>query len=169
MKATATRRTKGRGPADLRRGPAVKPKPAREAVVDDGRFRVLIAVHRPRFRSRAERAVNAAGWEIRSLLNKEDPIGLLNQRTWQILILSDDFGRQKSLGLFQAAQRFRPKTRIIGVFEDEESAAAGEGLCDASFAPPWKSLDVRASAGELHKELTGHEAVFPAAHTEGEE
>src|SRR5436190_24183350 len=115
MKATAQRKSKGRGPADLRRGKSTRSKTELKVAEDDGRFRVQIAVHRPRFRSRAERAVNAAGWEVRSLLNKEDPIGLLNQRTWQIVILSDDFGRQKSLSLFQAAQRFRSKTKIIGV------------------------------------------------------
>ena len=113
--------------------------------------------------------MNAAGWEVRSLLNKEDPIGLLNQRTWHIVILSDDFGRQKSLGLFHAAQRFRANTRIIGVFEDEESKVSGEQLCDAAFAPPWKSIQMRTAAGELYRELTGHEPVFPSVETGEEE
>src|SRR5256885_941177 len=42
-----------------------------------GAFRVLIAVHRPRYRVRAERAVTLPDWAICSLLNKQDPIGLM--------------------------------------------------------------------------------------------
>src|SRR5437764_13890689 len=86
---------------------------------DARRFRVLIAVHRPRYRSRAERAVDFPGWLVRSLLNKEDPVGLINQLPPHILIISDDFGRQKDLGILKAVQRYREKgMKIVGLFED---------------------------------------------------
>src|SRR5688500_16810679 len=61
-------------------------------------FRVLVAVHRPRYRARTERAMIGFDWEVRSLLNKEDPVGLVHQRQPNVLIISDDFGRQKDLG-----------------------------------------------------------------------
>lgn len=160
----AGRARSGSAPGSKRRPrarPVAAPKPLVESPVkDDGRFRVLIAVHRPRYRSRAERAVNAAGWEVRALLNREDPIGLLNQKHWHILILSDDFGRQKALALFHAAQRFRPKTRIVGVFEDGESAVSGIELCDAQFSPPWKTIEMRESVTGICEEQTGARPVF---------
>jgi hypothetical protein len=151
-------------PKGKRGGPRPRPKlkkvekPERE----DNRFRVLIAVRRPRYRSRSERAVDIPGWEVRSLLNKEDPIGLLNQKPPHILILSADFGRNKTLGFMKAAQRFRSdKTMIIGVFEEQEDAAEAAELCDAVFFPPWKSAEMRIRAAALFREITGVEAVLP--------
>src|SRR5690349_7604802 len=38
-------------------------------------FRILIAVHRPRFRGRAVRAAALVGWEVTTLLNKQDVVG----------------------------------------------------------------------------------------------
>ena len=38
-------------------------------------FRVLIAIHRPRYRGRAVRASALVGWEVTALLNKQDVVG----------------------------------------------------------------------------------------------
>ena len=156
-------------------GPRPKPQPrpkpkAAEKPAEDDRFRVLIAVHRPRYRSRAERAVNLPGWEVRSLLNREDPIGILNQKPPHILILSADFGRNKTLGFMKAAQRYRSsQTKIIGVFEDDEGAKAAAELCDAVFFPPWKSVEMRAKAAELFEQITGKAPVLPSSNASAED
>lgn len=164
-KPMATHRPKGKlGGAK----PRPKPKKAEKPEPEGDRFRVLIAVHRPRYRSRAERAVDLPGWEVRSLLNKEDPIGLLNQKPPHILILSADFGRNKTFGYLKAAQKYRSdQTKIIGVFEDEAGALEAADLCDAVFHPPWKTVEMRAKAAELYQEITGDPAVLPAR--QGEE
>jgi hypothetical protein len=143
-----------------------QPRPAerkktgeKKAEPKDNRFRVLIAVNRPRYRSRAERAVDLPGWEVRSLTNKEDPIGLINQKRPDILIISDDFGRNKSLGFIRAAQRWRPEgMRIVAVFEDEDAAKEAAELYDAVFVPPWKSLEMRGAAAALYEEIRGKPA-----------
>jgi hypothetical protein len=125
----------------------------------DDRFRVLIAVNRPRYRSRSERAVDLPGWEVRSLTNKEDPIGLINQKRPDILIISDDFGRNKNLGFIRAAQRWRPEgMRIIALFEDEEVSEGAQELYDASLIPPWKAIQLREVAGTLYEEVRGEPA-----------
>jgi hypothetical protein len=132
----------------------------------ESKFRVLIAVHRPRYRSRAERAVALPGWETRSLLNREDPVGLINQKPPHLLILSSDFGRQKSLGILKAVQRFRAAgLRIIALFEEMEEAMENAALFDAALAPPWKAQDLREHAARLYEEITGR-APEPA-HTVG--
>ena len=104
----------------------------------------------------AERAVDLPGWLVRCLLNKEDPIGLMNQKPPHILILSEDFGRQKSLGLLHAAQKFRSETvRIVALFEDTDSLAANATLCDAALAPPWRTAELRSLAAQQYAEITG--------------
>ena len=124
------------------------------------RFRVLIAVHRPRFRSRAERAVDFPGWLVRSLLNKEDPVGLINQLPPHILIISDDFGRQKDMGIVKAVQRYRKAgMRIIGLFEDPEVAEMARQDCDFALAMPWKTADVHALASKVYEEIRGRPAA----------
>ena len=95
---------------------------------DHGAFRVLIAVHRPRFRGRAERAANLEGWEVMALLNKQDPVGMAQKppRPPDILMLSHDFGRQKDLAIFRAVQRFRAQgMKIVGLVDDCETAPEG--------------------------------------------
>ena len=132
-------------------------KPARpifverkEAPVEEEGFRVLIAVHRPRYRSRSERAAAVPGWNMRSLLNKEDPVGLINRKPPQLLIVSDDFGRQKDLGIVRAVQKYRGRgMKIIGLFEDQEAAEAAGELFDATLSPPWKAVDLRRIAAEV--------------------
>ena len=139
-------------------GARPRPKPAvkEPQVKVDDRFRVLIAVHRPRYRSRAERAVDLPGWAVRSLLNKEDPIGLMNQKPPHVLILSADFGRNKSLGFMKAAQKFRSDDmKIIGIFEDADEAGGAAELCDSAFSPPWKTLELRALAAQMYAEIRG--------------
>lgn len=124
------------------------PTVAAKVPTDTDAFRVLIAVHRPRYRVRAERAAAIPGWHVRSLLNKEDPIGLINQNPPNVLIVSDDFGRQKDMGIVKAVQRFRAGgLKIIGLFEKQEAAGSAGELCDRSFCPPWKT-------GELRSHLT---------------
>jgi len=133
-----------------------------ETKKEPDRFRILIAVNRPRYRSRAERAVDIPGWEVRSLLNKEDPIGIMNQKPPHIFILSADFGRNKTLGFLKAAQKFRaPDMKIIALFEDEEEMATAEGLYDAAFFPPWKTIELRAVAAEQCAEITGRAPILP--------
>jgi hypothetical protein len=147
------------------RRPRGKPQPRqkpKDENPDIRRFRVLIAVHRPRFRSRAERAVDFPGWLIRCLLNREDPVGLINQRPPHILIISDDFGRQKDLGILKAVQRFRlAGMKIVGLFEDPEIAETAKPDCDIALAMPWRTADVRAVAAQMFEEIKGRP---PASH-----
>src|SRR5262249_257898 len=133
-----------------------KPAAAPKEHPDAKRFKVLIAVHRPRFRARAERAVDFPGWLVRSLLNKEDPVGLINQLPPQILIISDDFGRQKDLGILRAVQRYRATgMRVIGLFEESETAETAKPDCDYTLAMPWRTSDVRELAARIFEEIKG--------------
>jgi hypothetical protein len=93
---------------------------------------------------------------VRSLLNKEDPVGLVNRKPPHVLILSDDFGRQKDLGILRAIQRYRGSgMRVIGLFEAPEEAAENRDLCDFAFAPPWKTAEVRELLGRFFTQLRG--------------
>lgn len=102
------------------------------------------------------------GWLVRSLLNKEDPVGLINQLPPQILIISDDFGRQKDLGILKAVQRFRPDMKVVGVFEDSEIAENARPDCDYALTMPWKTADLRALAAEIFEQVKGRS---PVAHS----
>lgn len=130
-------------------------------------FRVLIAAHRPRYRSRAEHAVDVPGWEVRSLLNREDPIGLINRKPPDIFIISVDPETKTNVGYLRAAQRYRPGgMRIIGLFEDAETAAEFAGQCDTAFAAPWRHAEVHTAALTIHEAIRGHRpAVKPAVDT----
>jgi len=82
---------------------------------------------------------------VRSLLNKEDPIGMMNSKAPHVFIVSDDFGRQKDMGIIRAAQRFRAAgMKVIGLFEEPESAESAGELCDETVAPPWRTADLHA-------------------------
>ena len=126
-------------------------------------FRILIAVHRPRFRGRAERAAALSGWEVVSLLNKQDPIGQVSSSAGppDIFVLSGDFGRQKDLAIFRAVQSWRTQgMTLVGMVEDCEQSPAGHPgasaskLCDICLTPPYKTAELR----EL---FTGiYEAIF---------
>src|SRR5688572_10908585 len=108
-----SRRTGGEGLGSFRKNRdsarvkhAAVPSESAALAKESKTFRVLVAVHRPRYRARTERAMTGLGWVTRSLLNKEDPVGLVHQRRPNVLIISDDFGRQKDLGILRGVQRF---------------------------------------------------------------
>lgn len=143
-----------------------------------GPFRVLIAVHRPRYRGRTERAAAIIGWEITALLNKQDPVGLCARppRPPDVLILSGDFGRQKDLAIFRAVQRYRRQgMRLIGLVDDCHTAPEGfpdsvpTELCDICLEPPYKTADLRALLSKLYTELRGEFAPPPIAKADASE
>lgn len=141
-------------------------EPTPEVSQEPGAFRIVIAVHRPRFRSRAERGAARADWEVTALLNKQDPVGLCMKapRPPDVLVLSGDFGRQKNYAIFRAVQAMRAKgMRIIGVVEDCETAPEGfpdsapAQLCDVCITPPLKANDFRELFAKIYTEIRGEE------------
>ncbi len=143
------------------------------AVGESGAFRILIAVHRPRFRGRAERAAALVGWEVTSLLNKQDPVGLVAKppRPPDLLVLSGDFGRQRDYAIFRAVQRWRAQgMKLIGMVDDCQTAPEGypdsapEALCDICLTPPYKTADLRALFIRLYEQMRGEPAP-PPLHT----
>ena len=142
-----------------------------------GVFRVLIAVHRPRFRGRSERAAALEGWDVTALLNKQDPVGMCSKppRPPDLLILSEDFGRQKDLAIFRAVQKYREQGMVvIGLVEDCDTAPEGfpdsvpTELCDVCVSPPYKTADLRALFEEVYAELRGEPAPPPIAKSAAE-
>lgn len=137
-----------------------------------GAFRIVIAIHRPRYRGRAERAAALVGWEVTALLNKQDPVGLCAKapRPPDLLVLSGDFGRQKDLAIFRAVQRYRDQgMRLIGLVDDCETPPEGFpdsvpiDLCDICIAPPYKTAELRALFTRLYIEMRGAPAPQPIA------
>lgn len=137
---------------------------------DNGAFRVLIAVHRPRFRGRAERAANLEGWEVTALLNKQDPVGQVQKppRPPDILVLSHDFGRQKTLAIFRAVQKFREQgMTLVGIVEDCATAPEGfpdstpDALCDVCVTPPITAANLRVVFSQIYEEKRGKPAPPP--------
>lgn len=135
-----------------------------------GAFRILIAVHRPRYRVRAERAANLIGWAVTSLLNKQDPVGLCAKppRPPDLLVISGDFGRQRDFAILRAVQPWRRAgMKLIGLVDectDESEGAAGaspESLCDVCLTPPYKTADLRALFSRLYEEIRGESAPPP--------
>lgn len=133
-------------------------------------FRVLIAVHRPRYRGRAERAAALIGWEVTSLLNKQDPVGIAAKAPGppDIMILSGDFGRQRSYAIFRAVQQWRKKgLHIIGMVEDCETAPEGfpdsapAKLCDICISPPYKTIEIRELLTRLYEKIRRQPAPKP--------
>ncbi len=127
-------------------------------------FRVVIAVHRPRFRRRAERAVQFENWEITVLLNKEDAVGACQRgpRPPDILVISHDFGRQKTLAIFRAVQNLRSSgLKIVGLVEDCNSGpdefpeAVPARLCDVCLTEPIKTADLQAVFVNLFEQIRG--------------
>ena len=144
----ATHRPKARPGARPGNGPGPRPKTAVRRTLQKKKepepFLVLIAVNRPRYRVRAERAMNGDGWGVRSLLNKEDPIGLINQKQPDVLIISDDFGRNKTLGFVKAAQKWRATgLKLILLTENAEVATAATEFYDSCLVTPWKTIQLR--------------------------
>ncbi|MCS6775492.1 MAG: hypothetical protein RMJ43_04115 [Chloroherpetonaceae bacterium] len=139
-----------------------------------GPFRVLIAVHRPRFRGRAERAAALVGWEVTALLNKQDPVGYCQKppRPPDVLLLSGDFGRQKDYAIFRAVQRFRAQgMQLIGLVEDCQSPPEGfpdsvpDRLCDVCLTPPYRTADLRAVLVQIYERMRGEPAPPPITKT----
>ncbi len=133
-------------------------------------FRVLIAVHRPRYRGRTERAAALVGWEVSSLLNKQDPVGQVSKAPGppDILVLSGDFGRQKDLAIFRAVQPWRSKgLKIIGLVDDCHSAPVGypesipSKLCDICIPPPYTAANLRELLTRVYQEKTKQPAPPP--------
>jgi len=133
-------------------------------------FRILIAVHRPRFRGRSERAAALEGWEVTALLNKQDPVGMVQKppRPPDILVLSHDFGRQKDMAIFRAVQQYRAKgMKIVGFFEDCETApesfpdSVPNALCDVCLTPPITAAQLRGLFMELYTQTTRKPAPPP--------
>ena len=143
-------------------GPAPRPKPSGPRVLQKKQvpepFRVLIAVNRPRYRVRSERATNGDGWATLSLLNKQDPIGLINQKQPDVLIISDDFGRNKNLGFVKAAQKWRASgLKLILLTEDAAVAANSTELWDSALVTPWKTIQLRALVAAVYLANRGSE------------
>ncbi len=120
-------------------------------------------MHRPRYRGRTERACAIGGWQVTSLLNKQDVVGFVQKSEGppDLVILSSDFGRQKSLGIFKAIQQMRPTgMKIVGLIVDEEGLTTQDGipaekLCDVSIAPPYKAADLRTVFCKLYEDIRG--------------
>lgn len=128
-------------------------------------FAVLLAVHRPRYRSRAERAVASPEWNVRSLTIKEDPIGMIQQKTPDVFIVSVETDKNKGVGYLRAAQRFREQGLfVLALFESPEEAEAYEGQYDALLVAA-KSLAIRAVVAAEYERRRGKPAVFPVPQT----
>ena len=156
----------------------IEKHPGGGAASEIGTFRVLIAVHRPRFRGRAERAAALEGWEVTALLNKQDPVGLVARPPHppDLLILSGDFGRQRDYAIFRAVQPWRERgMKIIGLIDDCETApedypdSTPERLCDLCLTPPYKTTDLRAVFARLYEQIRGEPAPPPLKSSSVEE
>ncbi len=124
-------------------------------------FRILIAVHRPRYRGRTERAAAIPGWNVISLLNKQDVVGQVEKGHIppDIVVMSADFGRQKSFGIFRAIQAHRATgMKIVGLVENCDPDEFGNdptALCDLCLPPPYKTADLHALFRKLYHEIRG--------------
>jgi len=124
-------------------------------------FRMLIAIHRPRYRGRAERAAAIPGWNVVSLLNKQDAVGQVEKgnNPPDLVVISADFGRQKSFGIFRAIQSYRARgMKVIGLVESCEPDESGNNpaeLCDVCLPPPYKTADLHTLFRSLFAEIRG--------------
>ncbi len=138
-----------------------KPKEAAEEKPQDNSFRVLLCIHRPKYRTRVERAVAAVDWNIRSLLIKEDPIGLINQKRPDIFIVSIDSSKNKNVGFLKACQKWRAQgMRVIGVLESDADIEVIDGLCDNFVQTPWKSVDIRDIVSDIYRRKRSKEPIY---------
>ncbi len=135
-----------------------------------GPFRIVIAVHRPRYRGRCERAAALEGWDVTSLLNRQDPVGIVTKKPGppDLLILSGDFGRQKDYAIFRAVQAWREKgMRIVGLVDDCETPPEGfpdsapADICDVCLSPPYTATALRDLFAQLYTEMRGKPAPPP--------
>ncbi len=117
-----------------------------------------------------ERAVALQGWDITSLLNKQDAVGQVAKppRPPDLLILSGDFGRQKNYAIFRAVQAWRSQgMKLIGIMDDCETAPEGfpdsipSKMCDLCLTPPYTAADFREIFSRLYEEMRGKPAPPP--------
>ncbi len=127
-------------------------------------FRIVVAVHRPRYRGRVCRAAALEGWKVDALLNRQDPLGFCSKgpRPPDILVLSEDFGRQRTMALFRAVQPLRKKGMLlIGLVDDCESAPEGfpeslpSRICDVCLTPPYLTQALRTELEAAYTRLRG--------------
>ena len=154
-----------------------KSKPAAQADIAEEQapvrklpFRVLIAVHRPRFRGRAVRASALVGWEVTTLLNKQDVVGQVARLPGppDLVLLSGDFGRQRDYAIFRAIQPWRGQgMQLIGMVEDCQTApdefpdSAPDRLCDVCLTPPYTAAGLRELLVRLYEEKREEPAPPP--------
>jgi hypothetical protein len=99
-----------------------------------------------------------------SLLNKQDVVGQVEKgRTPpDIVVLSSDFGRQKSYGIFRAIQSQRAGgMKIVGMVESCEEDELGNNptsLCDVCITAPYRTADLNALFRKLYEEIRGEPA-----------
>ena len=132
-------------------------------------FRVLIAIHRPRYRTRAERAASLVGWRVQTLLNKQDPVGqcAIPPRPPDILVMSEDFGRQRDSAIFRAVQQWRSRgMQVICLLDaDDDATEADAGtpadLCDIMLTPPYTCAALRTVLMGVYERLRGQPAPPP--------
>lgn len=133
-------------------------------------FRILLAIHRPRFRGRAQRAAALGDWDVVALQNKQDPVGIVQKppRPPDILVISGDFGRQRSYGILRAVQSARLKgMKIVALVDDCSEAPEGypdaipSQLSDVCLTPPYLTTDLRAVFVKLYEEIKGEPAPPP--------
>ena len=143
-----------------------------------GPFKILIAVHRPRYRGRAERAAALVGWEVVSLLNKQDVVGQVSKSAGHpdLLILSGDFGRQKDYAIFRAVQAWRGKgMKLIGMVDDcntspeNHPGSAPAQLSDFCLKPPYRMPELRELFSKLYQEMRHQPAPPPKTAVSAEE
>ena len=149
------------------------PEPVVEPQVPPvGPFRIVLAIHRPRFRGRAVRASALTGWNVTTLLNKQDVVGQVSRgpRPPDIVVLSGDFGRQRDYAIFRAIQAWRKEgMQLVGMVEDCDTAPEGypdsapARLCDVCISPPYTAAGIRALLVRLYEERRGEPAPPPVS------
>jgi hypothetical protein len=117
--------------------------------------------HRPRYRARIERAAEGAGWQVDSLLNRQDPIGILQSNPPDILVITVDTQLNRNTGYLRAAQPFRDKVQIVALFESAEEQREYADYAEYLHHTPWRARQVRASLAEAYREIRGTAPVFP--------
>lgn len=101
------------------------------------------------------------GWEIVSLVNKQDAVGQVQKGDDppDLVVLSSDFGRQKSFGIFRAIQSYRARgMKIVCLAETCEADEAGIqplDLCDVCLPPPYTAADLRVLFCRLYEQIRG--------------
>lgn len=95
-------------------------------------------------------------WAVRLLINKEDPIGIINQLMPDVYVVSEDFGNSKKMGMLTAAQKWREQgMKVVAIFDDAEKMEEAAELYDAAVAPPWKTADLRELLTGFHEDKRG--------------